>query len=197
MKGPPARSLAVSLAAGLLLASPARADAGVPMLVLIWPAFWLLLAPIVLVEASVASRQLGLPRKSALAASLAANAVSTLAGVPVTWGILAALEMVVTGGGSAFGLSTLYTRVFAVTAQAPWLIPYEHDLYWMIPTAAAVLLVPFFFMSVFVEGLVMRRFFKGDRDSVKRWSRNANAITYAGMMVITVGWAIVAGIRGK
>jgi len=52
-------------------------------------------------------------------------------------------------------------------------------------------------MSVVVEDRVMRRFVAGDVALSKRWSRIANAITYAGMMAIVVGWVIVAVIRGK
>jgi hypothetical protein len=196
MKRLPTAVLAASLASGVLLADPASADAGVPMLVLIWPAFWLLLAPIVLIEAVVACRRLALPMKQALKASLAANATSTLIGVPVTWAILLAMELLLSGGGRAFGLSDALSRTFAVTVQAPWLVPYEEDLHWMVPMAAAVLLVPFFFMSVAIEGWVMRRYIVGEKGEAMRWSQSANAITYGGMMAFVVTWAIVAGVRG-
>ena len=53
-------------------------------------------------------------------------------------------RVVATGGGRAFGIDSSWQRVFAVTVQAAWLIPYESELNWMVPLAAIVLLVPFF-----------------------------------------------------
>jgi hypothetical protein len=56
-----------------------------------------------------------------------------------------------TGGGQAYGLQTLRQKFLAVTWQAPWLIPYESDLNWMIPAASLALLVPFFAGSLAIE----------------------------------------------
>ncbi len=53
----------------------------------------------------------------------------------------------------------------------------------MVPAAAAVLCVPFFFMSVMVENLVARRFFeKEDRLAVLRWAWQANVLSYSLVM---------------
>ena len=40
----------------ILLPTVAQADAGLPMLALLWPAFWVLFIPIVIIEAWVARR---------------------------------------------------------------------------------------------------------------------------------------------
>jgi hypothetical protein len=53
--------------------------------------------------------------------------------------------------GTARGLGTLGARVYSVTIQSPWLIPYEHDLRWMVPAALAVFAIPCFAVSVLVE----------------------------------------------
>ena len=65
------------------------------------------------------------------------------------WMALATAQL--TFAGNALGLATAATRVYAVTVQAPWLIPYEEDLLWMIPVALAVLALPAYALSVFIE----------------------------------------------
>ena len=114
------------------------ADAGVPMIVLLWPAAWILLVPIVLLEGEIARRRLALTYGRGVQVAAAANTVSMLVGIPMTWGVLLVIELAATGGRS-LGLATLADRVIAVTVQSPWLIPYEADLGWMIPVAALVL----------------------------------------------------------
>ena len=179
-----------TLVFGLFMTSgQAFADAGVPMLALMWPISWLLLVPIIVVEAAVAHDLLGLASRRALFVSAVANAVSTLLGIPITWLLLVALEMLFTGGGSAYGLHTTTQKIVAFTVQAPWLIPYEGSLHWLVPAAALVLCVPFFFASVYAERFVVRRLASDAAGSaVVRWSWRANLITYgvviAGLIVV-------------
>jgi hypothetical protein len=160
---------------------PAWADAGVPMLLFVWPSSWLLLLAIVPIEAAVAVRLLKISWKRSLTMSGAANLVSTIVGIPVTWILLVVLEMV-SGGGRAYGLDTLWKRVYAVTVQSPWLIPYDVGSDWMVPSAAAVLCVPFFFMSVAVEAFCATKFTK-DKPLAWRWSWMANGITYVCIVI--------------
>jgi len=157
----------------------AFADAGVPMIALIIPGFGISLIPIIIIEYFYLKRRLSLKPAKAGAASLISNLVSTVIGVPLTWVALAAIEMFVPMGGRAFGINTLAGKIFAVTVQAPWLIPYENDLNWMVPTAGMVLLVPFFFVSWWIEYLISRKILRdiGAKD-VRTAVRNANLITY-------------------
>ena len=164
-------------------AAPAHADAGAPMLALVWPCAWILLIPIILVEAVVAVRVLKLGFWAGVKIAGIANLVSTLVGIPVTWVLLVLIQML-TGGGGAWGIDTIPRKVLAVTWQSPWLIPYESEFYWMVPAAAAVLCVPFFFMSVWCENLVARRFFaKEERPNVLRWAWKANLLSY-GLVIL-------------
>jgi hypothetical protein len=135
------RTTALCLLSAVIFPSRAHADAGVPMLFLVMPVFGLSLVPIVLIEAVYLRQRIGISFRSANVTSLAANATSTIVGIPITWLVLVALQLI-TGGGGAYGLNSWSRKVAAVTWQAPWLIPYEHDLYWMIPVAGTVLLVP-------------------------------------------------------
>ncbi|MBI4271066.1 MAG: hypothetical protein HY615_12080 [Candidatus Rokubacteria bacterium] len=160
------------------------ADAGVPMIVLVWPAAWALLAPIVLLEAEIARRRLALTYRRGVQVTAIVNIVSMLVGIPVTWGVLVVVELVATGG-RALGLGTLARRIAAVTVQSPWLIPYEADLGWMIPVAALVLCVPFFFMSVFVEAFIARRLLASHAPAhVRSWSWRANLASYGAIVAL-------------
>ena len=86
----------VAVAVIVVLAStPARANAGFPMIIAIWPASWLLYCPVVLIEAVVARRSLSRGLVEGLGVSAAADLASTLIGIPVTWFLLA---LVVTQG---------------------------------------------------------------------------------------------------
>ena len=58
-----------------------------------------------------------------------------LAGVPLAWLVMLVLGLITTGG-SALGLNSPVKKLVAVTLQAAWLIPYEENLFWMIPCAA-------------------------------------------------------------
>jgi hypothetical protein len=130
-----------------------------------------LFIPVVAIEAWIARKivRLSVKRSVLVLASAGANAVSTLVGIPLVWGILVLIELFfVPRGGQALGIDSFWHRVVAVTVQAPWLIPYESELHWMIPLAAIVLLVPFFFASVFVERLVFRRFCRSSPELARR-----------------------------
>ncbi|MCC6483258.1 MAG: hypothetical protein IT209_00295 [Armatimonadetes bacterium] len=83
------------------------------------------------------------------------------------------------GWGYARGLQTAWHRIFAVTLQSPWLMPYESDLHWMVPAAAMVLCGFFFLANVWLEYLVMRRMAQDvERRLVGRWVWLANALSY-------------------
>jgi len=173
----------------LMASTPAYADAGVPMLYLVWPASWILFVPIVLVEAAVARTLLRLATLRALLVSAVSNAASTLVGIPLTWLLLAVLEILATSGGRAYGLNTWPRKVLAFTVQAPWLIPYESDLDWLIPAAAIVLCVPFFFTSVGIEYLVARRLVRDvPTGTTSKWSWRANLLSYS---LIVLGLVVV------
>lgn len=85
----------------------------------------------------------------------------------------------------AEGLETPWQRIFAVTVQSPWLVPYEGDLHWMVPAAAMTLCVFFFFASVWVEYLVMRRLTPDvERRLVGRWAWRGNIASYALLEIV-------------
>ncbi len=132
------------------------ANAGLPMIALAWPWAFFLILPIVAIEIWASRRSPGtLPARAR--SICVANIISTIAGWPLAWWIMVFIQMnVIPGGGGVYGLSTPLGAIASVTLQAAWLIPYEQDLYWMIPAAGAFLMIPFFLMSVLIEDLVHR-----------------------------------------
>jgi hypothetical protein len=163
-----------------------HANIGVPMIFVTLPTMGIALLPIIAIEALLAIPNLKLPYRKLLKCFFIANLVSTFVGIPVAWFLLVVLQ-IVTGGGSAYGLASPATRLLAVTWQAPWLIPYESDLNWMIPAATLVLFVPFFFASWWVEYLVVKRVLScEDGRLVRRVVRNVNFLSYSGLAIYVV-----------
>jgi hypothetical protein len=164
------------------------ADAGVPMLFVEYPMMLFALIPVILAEFFVARKILSITPGNAFKGVAVANIVSTLFGFPLLWILLFLLELCV-GGGGARGLGTPWTRVYAVTIQAPWLIPYESDLYWMVPAAGLFLLLPAFFASVYLECRICRKFWKDQRTTdVRRFSWIAHFVSYPVLLAIALAY---------
>jgi hypothetical protein len=128
---------------------PGHADIGLPLIAVFLPPMWLALIPIVVVEAAVNGHLLAMPFRRTIVPASMGNLVSTIAGIPLMWFLLATAELVCCG--EAKGLSTSGAKIYAVTIQAPWLIPYERDFHWMIPLALLVFAVPCYALSVAIE----------------------------------------------
>ncbi|MBI4402920.1 MAG: hypothetical protein HY537_02090 [Deltaproteobacteria bacterium] len=133
------------------------ADAGLPMLVLGVPFLVILLIPVCAIEVAVIVRRSQLSLTHLWKPVALANVASTFIGYPLAWLLQLAIEFITPRGGNALGLGTVWNRVFAVTIQSAWLIPYETALGWMIPIAGMVGLVPAFFISVWLEGTIERK----------------------------------------
>jgi hypothetical protein len=154
-------------------------DIGVPMIFLAIPLMVVALLPIICLEAIALRYSLNISYKQAAKASILINLTSTFLGIPVSWLLLVLLQML-SGGGAAYGLRTPLEKFLAITWQAPWLIPYESDLYWMIPAAGLFLLIPFFFASWYVEYIVAKWIVKEVAvKDLRRGVRNANLVSYA------------------
>ena len=185
------RRLAILFSTGismLAFAGVASANAGVPMLFITLPAMLIALVPIIVVEAFVVGHFLGSSAVSRAKSVAISNVASTIVGLPLTWIALVALQAV-SGGGSSYGITTPMQKLLAVTWQAPWLIPYETDLYWMLPAASLVLLIPFFFTSYFVEASIATRLEPTySRSHVRSAVFRANLCSYLLLAVFTLVW---------
>jgi YD repeat-containing protein len=169
----------------ILWPTHAFANIGLPMLAVYLPPAWLSLIPIIAIEAALGVWRFGVPPGPAFIAQAVANCLSTLVGLPLTWALLALIELCFFG--TALGLSTAPRRVYAVTVQAPWLIPYESDFWWMIPVSVGVLTVPFYAMSVVLEYAVVRRLLpEFPQPALRSWVVRGNIVSYAALVLVLV-----------
>ena len=170
---------------GILM--PFLADAGLPMIFIVMPVMGIAFVPVVLLEAFILLKRLHLSWKKAFNASLISNVVSTVAGIPLTWLACVILEMVVTGG-KAFGVRTLWQKFLSSVVQSPWLVPYN-DSSWQIPTALAALLIPFFFVSWWIEYVTARKFLSREdiaRERILKAELVANLLSYSFLLLIGI-----------
>jgi hypothetical protein len=170
---------------------PLLADAGVPMLFLQLPLMLIALVPVIMVETMVARKMLKLDFWPIFKAVITANFVSTLIGFPLLW-ILLVVVQIVCGGDSSYGLDTFWKRVYAVTIQAPWLA-HEDNLGWMIPIAGAYLLIPAFFVSVFLERRICRYFWRNEeKEQIAKFSWKAHFASYTVLIIVAALFYIFA-----
>lgn len=192
MKNTKRTAFLISIAA--LLASPtAFADAGVPMVIFGFPFMLAVFIPVCMVELRVFSRTMAIPVRPLVKPVVLANLVSTVAGYPLSWGVMLGLEFLSTGG-AAWGLSNVWTALASVTLQAAWLVPYESELYWMIPAAGLVGLIPAFFISVVLERFILARFTVSGSSFEKHAVWKANLCSYlllATILVALLGFALL------
>lgn len=166
---------------------PVLANAGLPMIGVQMDLMLVALLPIIAIEAIVLRVRLAVPLLRSLKGASLANALSTLAGIPLTWLALVFIEMAV--GGEAWGLETPLRRILAVTVQAPVLLPYEGDLDWMVPAASLFLLLPCLVVSILIESRTLSRLWpEVSRERIWRAASVANFVSYALL-------SIVAGFR--
>ncbi len=164
------------------------ADAGVPMIAWQFPMMVLLLIPIIVIETVVSRGLLHGTFRNLLKGIAAANVCSTLVGIPLTWGAMLGMNILTTGTKSV-GLDSPIAVFKSVVLQSSWLVPYEDQLYWMIPLATLVLLIPYFITSVYTEKLVLRRMWKEEsRKAVSRVAWLSNTTTYLLLLIATLVW---------
>jgi hypothetical protein len=184
-----ARKVLVLCIGSLLVPGLAMADAGVPMLAVTWPGSWLLLVPVVILEAAVARRVLGQEWRASLRLSVFANVASAVFGVPLSW-FLPGIPLVLLGGLAVSVLPRWLGVVFAVPMHFFWLPPIAESQYWLIPCAAALLCIPAYVVSVWLERWVAAKALPDlPTETIQAWALKANRLSYGS---IATGLAIVA-----
>jgi hypothetical protein len=154
------------------------ANAGVPMIFVTLPSMLCALIPIILIESLIYSRWLKMTYKKSVICVSVSNTISTIVGIPISWGLLFIIQIFTTDGSTA-DIGTLSGKIKASVLESAWLSPYGEELYWMVPVAAMVGLVPAYFLSVFIEYNVSKLFFeKHEKSKVKYTVLTANNITY-------------------
>lgn len=127
------------------------------MLALAWPAQWLALVPVIIIETAIARRVLNGTFDQFLKPIAKANLLSTLIGIPVAWLFMMALELI-------FGLgvnSVLPEKIVQSKAYYylffPFFAAWVGDKPWEVFWAAVVLSVPFGAASVYLEYRSLKR----------------------------------------
>jgi hypothetical protein len=178
--------------------SPILADAGIPMIFIQFPAMLCALIPVIFVEAFVVHRSMPLlSYRRTLGGLAAANAASTLAGVPLAWGAMLALEFITLfplalaaerSHSHWFDSAVLQTVLFPL--EIAWLGPLSEKSAWVAGIALALLLIPCFFVSVWLERWICRRLWRtSDRQQVNASVFRANLLSYALLLLLAFGWS--------
>lgn len=153
------------------------------------------LVPVILVEALLIRRWLPLSYKDAFWGTTVANLASTIVGVPLAWLFMFVMEL-----GILFPMSVVADhwhwkmdspawQVLGFIVSVAWLGPAEKHLYWMIPTALALLLIPSFIVSVWIERRISRSFWQWlDVETVRRAVLKANVASYGILFLLACGW---------
>jgi hypothetical protein len=159
----------------------ANANIGIPMIMIMEYWYIILFIPIVFLEVLVFKRYFAtVSYRQLIKANTASNAFSTLIGVPITWVFLVMVEF-----GVNFSMPKGWPDFWVPVVNAPWLGPINSELDWMIPVAAMVLLIPFFFVSVWTEGWINKKFFKSeDPKHMERITRKANLLSYGFLYIV-------------
>lgn len=188
------RLLKVSVFATMLVTPyVAFANAGVPMLALAWPAQWLALIPIVLLECAVSSQSIQVPFRQLIWPVGKANLVSTLVGIPLAWAV-----MLIPLFGVGLGLSLMpesaemptYLEYVLLPLTAAWV---GGESIWQIYFAFVILTVPFCVISIFIEERILRRSFpKQDHAAIHAFTVRANVWSYVLLSALALIFPLTA-----
>ena len=167
--------------------TPIFGNLGVPMIFVEFPAMVCALIPIIIVEALVIQRVLGISFRDSLRGATLANLASTFIGVPVAWGIMLGLQFAVgivalpvVIQGSIHQDSPVF-QIIEILAIA-WL---QTSTLWRVSAAAGLLLIPCFIVSLRIERPICIRSWPGsEATAVRRGVLYANATSYALLFTI-------------
>lgn len=144
--------------AGLILLSTAaapstaHANAGIPMLAILWPIQWLSLLLVIVVESWIVGRMARVPARQVFKPVALANLVSTLVGVPIAWMLMLLLQ---------FATGIALWRLAGDASAGP--LGYALNAAWVgddataVRAAVVVLSIVFCAASVWVERWWIRR----------------------------------------
>ena len=185
-------------------------DMGIPMIFFTLPAMGILLVPIILLEAWLCHTMLGLKFWTSLKANAVSNLASALLGLPVAWFIMLGLEYVTFAALADNPMvhhlvvaESPIARVIGTILSSAWLGPDEKNLYWMIPLASIILLIPTFLVSVIIERWIVARLVALPEESegnlrssrVGKAVQNANLVSYGLLLVGTSVWLLLSIAR--
>ena len=165
------------------------------MIFIQWPLMLCALVPVIVIEALLIRRWIALSYREAFPGCAVANAFSTFLGVPLAWTATFAIEVLVmmpVGLAAAKWHSKLDATVFQALGflfSIAWLAPVERHLHWMVPSAVALLLIPCFYVSVWLEWVCCRRMWPSQHASaVGTGVFRVNLASYVLLFLLASGW---------
>jgi hypothetical protein len=175
----------IRVAGFLSLAFPmsAWANAGVPMLMLAWPAYILGLIPIVFLEAFIGTKDLHLSWAEALSVTAVGNLWSTFLGIPLTWVAMFAIEAIVGVTLGTFHVSE-NVQMLLFPFLVAWVPGFENI--WLFYAAFVILSIPFCIASIWIERKVaLRKLPSRPPQAIRDWIKHANIWSYGIIIAVT------------
>lgn len=182
MKGNYYQKVLVFGAVLLLPYSIVSADAGIPLIFVTIPLMLIALVPVIIIEGIVLKKMLGVTYNAAMSGSFGANLVSFIFGLPLSWiitsfvgPIVSALAGPTPNFSSVGGVILLLFSTLGGFASGGD----RYIMYWFAPIAIIVSLIPAFLVSVGLEFVSLKSYFKTiDPRTVRSATVMANAISY-------------------
>jgi hypothetical protein len=178
------------------------ANFGLPLLLFQLPAMLMALVPIIYLEVWAVRSRLNLSRRHTFGAVTTANLVSTLIGIPVAWFILMVLQQMSGPGMKSFikyfhnDQNSPLWAAFSLLTGFTWISPRPENRYWMVPIAAALMLLPSYLASVWLERPICRRWWSHlDPALVSQAVTHANRLSYAALFFFTCVWLVWGVLR--
>jgi hypothetical protein len=174
----------------LLFPAAASANAGIPMLALAWPAYWIALVPVIVFEGIMARKIIGLEWGKSFKASTVANLVSTFLGIPITWLLLFLVEMAIAYSAHYMEMSGDLSAIVLFPFMAAWLPPVEDVC--QVYAAFVVLAVPFCLVSIYIEAQVAKRVLATvELPILYKWARRSNVLSYFAIITLSALYPLV------
>ena len=162
------------------------ANAGLPMLGIVWPVAWLLLIPVIFIEAVICAKQLNISTYRALRATTLGNIASTAIGIPLTWVALVAIQIAIALTLQQVGVSPSSTplRYALLPVNSAWIGGYlGKEIYF----AFFFLCIPFCVVSIWIENKIFRRMALDlDSSKIRTSVVRANVITYTALLTALI-----------
>ena len=134
------------------------------MIAIAYPAILLFIVPVIAVETAYLRMTLRTGWRNTLGTVAKANAITMLIGFPLAWLILFLLELAMWGVAGWSGMlkhlepspGNRLTTLLTTVISSPWLGPGTGET-WRVLVGFSVLLVPGFFVSAYVESVLLDR----------------------------------------
>ena len=156
------------------------ANVGVPTLYLLFPQAIFVLIPIIIIEGYIIKRKTGLTNEKSYETSALMNAISTIVGIPITWFVILMIQFLIDylNIDSVTNNPTVVDRGIELLFGSAWLPPSVEN--WELPAAVLVLLIPFFYMSWYVELFIAKKMLVDIESTLlKKIIFQGNIITYS------------------